>query len=74
MELHDNQLEQVSGGMTDQEIIDSINNKYSQLPQDIRNKIIEALNKYGKKDAQNLAEKLIKNYEWAKSLLDLFKQ
>lgn len=73
MELHDNQLEQVSGGMTDQEIIDSINNKYSQLPQDIRNKIIEALNKYGKKDAQNLAEKLIKNYEWAKSLLDLFK-
>ena len=73
MELNDNQLKQVSGGMTDQEIIDSINNKYSQLPQDIRNKIIEALNKYGKKDAQNLAEKLIKNYEWAKSLLDLFK-
>lgn len=73
MELNDNQLQKVSGGMTDQEIIDSINTKYSQLPEDIRDKIIEAINKYGKKTAQNLAEKLIKDYEWAESMLDLFK-
>ena len=73
MELNDNQLQKVSGGMSEQEIVDAINTKYRQLPEEIRDKIIEAIDKYGKKAARSLAEKLIKDYDWAKPLLDLFK-
>lgn len=73
MELNDKQLEEITGGYTDQEIINIINDQYSKLPEEIRIKIIEALNKYGRKATVALTEKLIKDFDWAKSMLDLFK-
>lgn len=72
MELNEKQLEKVTGGMTDEMIIKIINEQYSQLPESIRSRIIDALNTYGKKAAKALAEKLIKNFDWAKSILKLF--
>lgn len=73
MILDDEELNNVVGGLTNNEIIEKINNKYSFVPESIRKEIIEALNKFGKKAAKDLAEKLIKNkYPLAKEIINLF--
>lgn len=70
--LNDNDLEKVTGGMTNNEIINKINSFYCFLPEDIRNKIIDALNNYGKKAAKALAEKLTSSIPQAEGIVDLF--
>lgn len=70
--LNDSDLEKVTGGMTNNEIINKINSFYGFLPEDIRNKIIDALNNYGKKAAKALAEKLTSSIPQADGIVDLF--
>lgn len=71
--LNDEELSNVVGGLTSNEIIEKINDLYSFVPESIRNKIIEALNKYGKKTAKDLAEKLVKGkFPLAEGIIKLF--
>ena len=73
MTLKDEVLEKVTGGFTDSEIIENINKLYGKLPEEIRNAIIDALNKKGRKAAKAVASKLLNNsYDWAKPIIDMF--
>ena len=57
-ELSDEALKNISGGTTVPEIIQKINQLYPWIPEEIRTKIIDALNMYGPKAAKALAKKL----------------
>lgn len=73
MRLNDDDLLNVTGGMNEDEIINKINTLYTFIPEGIRNEIINALKKYGKKTAKALAEKLVsKEYKNIESLISLF--
>lgn len=75
-ELNDSELEIVNGGTTATKaeidgIKETINALYGFVPEEIRNKIIEAYEKYGKKAAKALAQQLTKNHPTWAGIADL---
>ena len=73
-ELNDKQLSTVSGGMTTAELKVIFDRSWQKVPEEIRDKILEAYDKYGQKAAYSLGEKLLAKLDWAKPMLDLLKK
>lgn len=71
MMLNDNQLEKVTGGVSNEAIIKVINEAYGFIPGEIRTAIIGALNNLGKKAAKRLAEKFAKSDQRIEGIVDL---
>ena len=72
IELTEEELNNVTGGITTDEVVRKIKQFYSWLPDDILNSIINAINKYGFTAAQHLVEQISKSFPTAKGILDLF--
>lgn len=72
-ELNDSQLSNVSGGMTTSELKAAFDKFWQKVPQEIRDKILEAYDSQGKKAAYSLGEKLLAKLDWAKPMLELLK-
>ena len=75
-ELNDSELEIVNGGTTPTKaeidrIKATINALYGFVPEEIRNKIIEAYEKYGKESAKALAQRLTKDHPTWAGIADL---
>lgn len=71
MMLEDEQLENVTGGASNEAIIKAINELYGFIPGEIRTAIIGALNTVGKKAAKSLAEKFAKSDPKIQGIVDL---
>lgn len=70
--IKEEDLDLVSGGLTNNEIIDSIDLYYSFLPQDVRNSLVTALINQGKEKARELALRIVKTIPLASGIEDLF--
>lgn len=73
MNLTDEELCKVFGGLTNNEIVNKINTSFPQMSEEIKEVIIETLNTVGKKGAKEMASKLIKDkFDWSKDFMKLF--
>lgn len=73
MNLTDEELSKVFGGLTNNEIVNKINTSFPQMSEEIKEVIIETLNTVGKKGAKEMASKLIKDkFDWSKDFMKLF--
>lgn len=70
--LNDKELEMCTGGFTNEEIRQKINQFWLKVPESMRNEILEMLEKSGKKAARSLVLKFAANMDWMQPMADLF--